>query len=96
MTKSELILAVSEANQIPKAMAERIVNIVLKNCKNQLIEGGRIEIRGFGSLFCKSYKGYTGRNPKSGELAHVASKRRVRFRMSETLFERLNSSLYKG
>ena len=93
MTKSELIAAVAQQNKIPLAMADRIVNLIIKNCTKQLSKGGRIELRGFGSLFCKSYDSYVGRNPKTGERTVVAAKRRVRFRMSELLFQRINADL---
>ena len=93
MTKSELITAVAEKNRIPHAMADRIVNLLFKSCTKQLSKGGRIELRGFGSIFCKSYDSYVGRNPRTGELTVVAAKRRVRFRMSELLFQRINSDL---
>ncbi|MEC8277847.1 MAG: HU family DNA-binding protein [Myxococcota bacterium] len=93
MTKSELIAAVAQHNHIPLATADKMVNLLLKSCTKQLSNGGRIELRGFGSLFCKSYDSYTGRNPKTGELTVVSAKRRVRFRMSELLFQRINSDL---
>lgn len=93
MTKSELITAVATKNDIPHSMAEKIVNFILKSCSRQLASGGRIELRGFGSLFCKSYESYVGRNPKTGESSVVPAKRRVRFRMSETLFDRINADL---
>ncbi|MFC1836054.1 HU family DNA-binding protein [Thermodesulfobacteriota bacterium] len=32
-----------------------------------LIDGDRIEIKGSGSFVVRSYDGYTGRNPKTGE-----------------------------
>ena len=93
MTKSELISVVAERNQIPHAIADRIVNQILKSCTKQLSAGGRIELRGFGSLFCKSYESYIGRNPKTGESTVVPAKKRVRFRMSDILFQRMNDDL---
>ena len=40
-----------------------------------LIQGERVEIRGFGSFKIKNYEGYQGRNPKTGEIINVASKK---------------------
>jgi integration host factor subunit beta len=40
-----------------------------------LVEGNRIEIRGFGSFATKLYKPYTGRNPRTGATIQVPPKR---------------------
>ena len=44
-----------------------LVNAVFENMADALVEKERIEIRGFGSFKVIFYKGYTGRNPKTGE-----------------------------
>ena len=55
-----------------------------------VVDGDRVEIRGFGSFKVKGYKGYTGRNPKSGEVVTVAPKRLPFFRPGKELKEFLN------
>lgn len=40
-----------------------------------LASGKRVEIRGLCSFFFKKYKSYTGRNPKTGGLVKVKSKK---------------------
>jgi integration host factor subunit beta len=49
-----------------------------------------VEIRGFGSFKIKGYKGYTGRNPKSGDVVSVAPKKLPFFRPGKELKEYLN------
>lgn len=90
MNKSELISALSETREIHMDEASSIVNAFVDSIKQALVEGDRVEIRGFGSFKVKGYKGYTGRNPKSGEVVNVAPKRLPFFRPGKELKEFLN------
>jgi integration host factor subunit beta len=92
MNKSELIDALAEKKGLTYKKAEEIVNIVLDTMSDTLISGGRIEIRGFGSLVVKDYKPYTGRNPKTGEEIEVKPKKLPFFKVGKELRERINNS----
>ncbi|MGE4545869.1 MAG: HU family DNA-binding protein [Pedobacter sp.] len=92
MNKSELIDALAEKKGLTYKKAEEIVNIVLDTMSDTLISGGRIEIRGFGSLVVKDYKPYTGRNPKTGEEIEVKPKKLPFFKVGKELRERINKS----
>lgn len=52
----------------------------------------RLEIRGFGSFKVKDYEGYKGRNPKTGALIEVASKKLPFFKVGKELKERVNGA----
>ncbi len=67
MNKSDLIKTVSRGMDLQQRKAEEIVDMVFGTMSKALIAGDRIEIRGFGSLVVKTYDGYTGRSPKTGE-----------------------------
>jgi integration host factor subunit beta len=56
-----------------------------------LISDDRIEIRGFGSFEVKKYRGYTGRNPKSGEKIAVGKKKLPFFKAGKELREKVDS-----
>lgn len=90
MNKSELIEALAERQSLTYKKAEEIVNIVLDTMSETLVDGGRIEIRGFGSLVVKDYKAYTGRNPKTGEEIEVKPKKLPFFKVGKELRERIN------
>jgi integration host factor subunit beta len=92
MNKSELIDALAEKKGLTYKKAEEIVNIVLDTMSDTLVEGGRIEIRGFGSLVVKDYKAYVGRNPKTGEEIEVKPKKLPFFKVGKELRERINKS----
>jgi len=53
MNKSDLIEYLSEKLTQPKKKTEDVVNHIFDTMTNVLAEGGRIEIRGFGSFVTK-------------------------------------------
>ena len=92
MNKSELIEALAQEKGLTYKKAEEIVNIILESMTGTLAEGGRIEIRGFGSMVVKDYKSYTGRNPKTGETIEVKPKKLPFFKVGKSLREKINET----
>ena len=92
MTKSELIDAVAEQTNITKSRAELLVNCIFDSMTDALKRGEGIEIRGLGSFTVREYKPYNGRNPRTGEPVHVASKRLPFFKVGKELKEMVNNS----
>ena len=48
-----------------------------------LLNGQRVEIRGFGSFVVRKYKGYKGRNPRNRESIRVKPKRAPFFKVGK-------------
>lgn len=71
-------------------MSVVVVSIFFNCLKNALLQGDRVEIRGFGSFKIKEYEEYTGRNPKSGEKVRVAPKKLPFFKPGKELKEFIN------
>ncbi len=90
MNKSDLVKALAKEMDLPMRKSEEIVDMVFKNMGDALMDGNRIEIRGFGSFVVKEYKGYVGRNPKTGEQISVTTKRLPFFKTGKELKERIN------
>ncbi|WP_027183508.1 HU family DNA-binding protein [Desulfovibrio inopinatus] len=90
MNKSELIKTLAEKEEIHVDEAAEIVNAFFDSIKDALVDGDRVEIRGFGSFKIKEYKGYQGRNPKSGTVVDVSPKRLPFFRPGKELKEFIN------
>ena len=91
MNKAELVLKVAERANVTQKVAKVIVDTIFEGMKDSLVQGERIEIRGFGSFVLKNYQGYTGRNPKTGRLVNVSTKRLPFFKVGKELRERVNS-----
>ncbi|MFO7565927.1 MAG: HU family DNA-binding protein [Enhygromyxa sp.] len=92
MTKSELIERVAQESGLTKGRAEMVVNTIFDSMTAALIAGEGIEIRGFGSFTVRQYKSYEGRNPRTGDVVHVAPKRLPFFKVGKELRERVNGS----
>jgi len=90
MNKSELIKTLAETKEMHIDDASKVVNAFIDSIKDSLLRGERVEIRGFGSFKIKEYKGYTGRNPKTGDIVDVEPKRLPFFRPGKELKEFLN------
>jgi integration host factor subunit beta len=90
MNKSQLTEALAKAENITLKKAEMVVNAVFENMADALVQKERIEIRGFGSFKVKFYKGYKGRNPKTGDLIKVDGKKLPFFKVGKELRERVD------
>jgi integration host factor subunit beta len=57
MNKSDLVKALRKDLDLPLRKTEEIVDTVFDHMSRTLINGGRIEIRGFGAFAVKDYPG---------------------------------------
>lgn len=87
MNKSELIETLSKKGDLTEKKAIDVVNLIFKGFADELKNGGRIEIRGFGSFVVRNYGAYKGRNPKTGEKIKVAPKKLPFFKVGKELKE---------
>ena len=90
MNKLEVIQSLCTQNGLSKAEATKIVSIFFEQMASALQKGNRVEIRGLCSLYVKDYKGYTGRNPKTGAIATVAEKKLPFFKCGKDLKDRVD------
>ena len=87
MNKSQLVEALAKTENLTVKTAEEVVNTVFKEMEKALIRGSRIEIRGLGSFKVKDYTSYNGRNPKTGKIIRVGSKKLPFFKVGRGLKE---------
>jgi integration host factor subunit beta len=67
MTKSDLIeKLVTHYKSLPPGGVEKAVNAILDAMTDELVRGGRIEVRGFGAFSVRQRRARQGRNPKTG------------------------------
>ena len=91
MTKSELIeLIAAKQKHLPAKDVELAVKQILEIMSDALAQGGRIEIRGFGSFSLHFRPPRQGRNPKTGETVALSGKYVPHFKPGKDLRERVN------
>jgi len=89
MNKADLIEMLANKENLTEKQAVDVVNLMLKGFVNELKNGGRIEIRGFGAFSVREYKAYKGRNPKDGKTVDVKPKKLPFFKVGKELKERV-------
>lgn len=93
MTKRDLIEEINDRfPHLSRFDAEVIINSVFDSLVAALQREERIEIRGFGSFVVKHRRARDGRNPKTGEVVSVSSKRVPFFKVGKELRVRVNQS----
>ena len=90
MNKADLIQSLKDSNNLSKSEAEAVINLFFNKMAEALAQGDRVEIRGLCSFFVKKYRGYTGRNPKTGEKVKVARKKLQFFKVGKDLKDRVD------
>ena len=93
-TKKDLALRVSESTGCKKNLAAKMVDSIFAAMRETLIEGNRIEIRGFGVFRVKQTKPKpAARNPRTGEVIYVPARRKTHFKPGKLLREELHKPL---
>ena len=91
IVKSKLLKQISDnyPNFLKKDI-EKFLNIILKEIKETLQRGERVELRGFGAWSTHIQKARISRNPKTGEKINTIQKKTIHFKMAKELFNKLN------
>jgi nucleoid DNA-binding protein len=89
MTKAQLIDSVALATSQTKTEVESTLEAILDRASNALATGDKVELRGFGIFEAKETKARTGRNPATGATIEIPAGRKISFRPSKELKDRL-------
>ena len=92
VVKSKLLAQLSKnyPNFLKKDL-EKFSDIILKEIKNTLKRGERVELRGFGMFSSKIQRARISRNPKTNEKINTPTKKTIHFKMSKDMFNKLNN-----
>jgi len=91
MIRSELVQKLcQDFPDLTQREVESVVGAVFDSITDQLAEGGRVELRGFGAFSTRKRDSRVGRNPRTGESVQVNAKRVPYFKPGKEMRERLN------
>jgi integration host factor subunit beta len=97
MIKSELIERLTHKTNQNYKDVESSVHLFLELITKELVEDGRVEIRGFGSFTCRKIPARNNaRNPKTGQKLNIAASRRIHFKPGKELRDRVQLSQLKS
>lgn len=92
MTKNDMVLKISLQTGVDQTQTKLIVQMALDGIIDTLVTKGRFELRDFGVFKVRHRKARTGRNPKTGVLVAIPSKRAVNFKPGKLMTQRIESS----
>lgn len=93
LIKSQLIAEISqELSHLPEKDVALSVNSIIEQLSEKLSNGGRIEIRGFGSFSLHYRPPRKAHNPKTGEKLVTQPKYAAHFKPGKELRENVNAS----
>ena len=85
MNKAELVAAVAEKTGLSKKDSEKAVNAAFDAISAELVEGGKVQLVGFGSFETKERNARVGRNPRTKEEIEIPASRVPAFKAGKAL-----------
>ena len=90
MNKAELVAAVAEKTGLSKKDSEKAVNAAFDAISAELVEGGKVQLVGFGSFETKTRNARVGRNPRTKEEIEIPASRVPAFKAGKALKDSVN------
>jgi integration host factor subunit alpha len=91
LTKAEIIQSVSEQIGFTKNQSTEVVETLLEILKRTMASGEDVLVSGFGKFVVQEKNSRRGRNPATGDDLMLEPRRRVTFKWSGKLRDRINS-----
>lgn len=83
MTKADIARAVYERHGgLSSREAARLVDNFFRLLRERLLKGERVQLTGFGTFLVKTRRERRGRNPKTGDIIAIRSRKSIFFRSS--------------
>ncbi len=90
MSKTELVAAIAEKTGLTKKDSEAAVNAFVETITEQLKNGEKIQLIGFGTFEVSERAERVGRNPQTGAEMTIAASKVPKFKAGKALKELLN------
>ena len=91
MNRVELIAAVAEAANLSKKDTEAALKAFTDVVAEELKNGGKVQLVGFGTFEVSERAAREGRNPKTGETMTIEASKAPKFKAGKALKDALNA-----
>ncbi len=91
MNKTEIIAAMAEKSGLSKKDAEKALKAFTETVVEELQQGGRVQIVGFGTFEVSERAAREGRNPRTNEVMRIEASRAPRFKAGKALKDAINA-----
>ena len=92
MNKTELIAAVAEKAEISKKDAEKAVKAFTDVVSEELVNGGKIQLVGFGTFEARTRNARTGKNPRTNEPIKIPAATVPAFKAGKAFKDAVNAA----
>lgn len=89
MNKAELIEKIAQKENLPRAQADRILELIIDTITSTLKSGQEVALTGFGTFSAKKRAARRGVNPKTGEKIQIAAMTVPKFKAGKSLKDAL-------
>ena len=90
MNKTELIAAIADQAELSKKDSEKALKAFVDVVTEQLKEGEKVQLVGFGTFEVSERAAREGRNPQTGETMKIAASKAPKFKAGKALKDMMN------
>ena len=91
MNKAELVAAVAERTELSKKDAEKALKAFVDVVAEELKNGEKIQLVGFGTFEVSERAAREGRNPANGQPMQIAASKAPKFKAGKALKDAINA-----
>lgn len=90
MNKTELVAAMAEQTNLSKKDVEAVLKSFADVVSEELKNGGKVQLVGFGTFEVSERAAREGRNPQTGETMTIAASKAPKFKAGKALKDMVN------
>ncbi len=91
MNKNELITQMAAKAEMSKKDTEKVLKAFEDVVTQELVNGGKVQLVGFGTFDVADRAAREGRNPQTGDAMPIPASRAPRFKVGKALKDAVNS-----
>ena len=91
MNKTELVAAIAAQAEISKKDSEKVLKAFVDVVTEELKNGGKIQLVGFGTFEVSERAAREARNPQTGEPMNIAACKAPKFKAGKALKDAVNA-----
>ena len=91
MNKVELVASMAEKAELTKVDAEKALKAFIDVLTEEMKNGGKVQLVGFGTFEVSERAARTGRNPQTGEIIEIKASKAPKFKVGKALKDAINA-----
>ena len=95
MNKTELVAAIADKAELTKKDSEKALKALIDVVTEELKNGEKIQLVGFGTFEVSERAARTGKNPQTGKAIKIPASKAPKFKAGKALKDTVNSTKKK-